>query len=293
MSTVKERVNNISRNDNLTVGMGPTTAKIELTGKCSLSCRFCFNKEMKKHGIRQNFMSTEDFQKAYSYVKSFPSMREIGLFYMGESGLHPNLKDFYKQVKDDGFFTFLTTNGTTTKNILPAIPYIDSLKVSWNYKNLEDFMAKTGLPAFMYHAISHNIKVLYQACHKNGKVLAISTVLDSAKEDYADAIKKLRHDEHYFIPLQTQGGSFSDGTDGVVGEADKPSSPLPCWSLFKGVYVDCNLNVRTCCYGHTDKHILGNLNDGSIATKEALQAAHLNGCVPDACHACLHENGAL
>lgn len=268
-------------------------AKIELTGRCTLNCSFCEHKEMCRRNERQNFMTEEEFQLAYNYVKSFPSMKEIGLFYMGESGLHPRLAKFYKQVHDDGYFTFLTTNGTTTKNIIPAIPYIDSLKISYNYADADDFIRKTGSTREMFRNIKFNMADMMKACHGDGKPIAMSTVLDGnpkvlkAQADWLCRV--LDFDEHYFIPLQNQGGTQEAGAGGVIGEAESPVSPIPCWSLFKGIYVDCELNVRICCYGHGKEHILGNLKDGpvNLMQKRKYMNQHLAGEIPKVCAKCI------
>ncbi len=291
--SVQERVKAISRNDNLAIDQKGTTAKIELCGMCSLDCKFCAHHGMKERWERQKFMTSTDFEIALHWLRSCrPDVTEVGLFYMGESGLHPGLADAYRKLKEAGYFTFLTTNGTTIENILPAIPYIDSLKVSWNYKGIMDFQNKTNAHAFAFDRIVSNIKELYQACHDNGKKLAISTVLDDDKEKYEGWLAVLPHDEHYWIPLQTQGGTFNEGQDGVVGESESPVNPLPCWSLFKGVYVDVDLNVRTCCYGHGREHIMGNLHSNwntiPAYNKEARQL-QLDGKIPAMCQACLRQ----
>lgn len=291
--SVRERVKAISRNDNLTIDQKGTTAKIELCGMCSLDCRFCAHHDMKAHGIRQKFMNKNDFELALAWLKERrPDVKEVGLFYMGEAGLHPQLPKAYARLKEEGYFTYLTTNATNIKYILPAIPYIDSLKVSWNYKGIMDFQAKTGVNAFVFDQIFSNIKKLYQACHENGKTLAISTVLDGNKEEYKRWLSVLPCDEHYWIPLQSQGGTFKAGQDGVVGESESAVKPLPCWSLFKGVYVDVDLNVRTCCYGHGKEHIIGNLhNDWSTipAYNAEARTLQLDGKIPDMCKECLRQ----
>lgn len=289
LNTVKARVDAVADNTQLTVNTQPVTCKLELTAACTLQCRFCHNSAMKAGGIRQHFISNNDFVMALDYIQSIPSIKEVGLFYMGESGLYPHLAEAYAMVKERGYFTYLTTNGTVIRNILPAIPYIDSLKVSWNYKNRTDFMAKTGMPAGMYDLIHHNIETFYYQCHKHGKTLAVSTVLDSTKEEYEDAISTLKFDEHYWIPLQNQGGTQDAGAGGVLGQADNLSTPLPCWSLFKGLYIDCDLNVRTCCYGHGDEHILGNIKDpDNIKSRQAFMEEQLQGKIPAICRDCLN-----
>lgn len=310
---VKERVDRIANNRNFSMATEPTMAKIEVSGFCPLNCKFCYQKEMKQEKDRRAgaLMSLMDFMSAYDYVKTFPSIKEIGLFYMGESGAHPDLPEFYKQVKSGGYFTFLTTNGVFSSNILRAIPYIDSLKVSWNYTGLTDFLEKTGTNAHYYYAIKENIKLFYDECHRHGKQLAISTVLDhQGREAYESALKQLPYDEHYWIPLQNQGGTQEAGREGVLGEDDHKVSPVPCWSLFRGIYVDSQLNIRVCCYGHSKEHILGNIKNikrsdcimGIAQTlkednpyeelRQKYREMHLNHCPPKFCNECLRkENG--
>lgn len=98
-------------------------------------------------------MTESDFECVLRFLKTVPSMKEVGLFYIGESGLHPNLSFFYRRLKEEGYFTYLTTNGTAASNVLRAIPYIDSLKVSWNYADVQDFALKTHADASMYSKI--------------------------------------------------------------------------------------------------------------------------------------------
>ena len=290
-STVKARVDAIANNHCLTLTTKPTTVKLELTGCCTLDCVFCAHHYMAKNKIRQKLLTQEEFDLAYNYIKSIPSIKEIGLFYMGESSLHPNLARFYKAIKKDGYFTYLTTNATKIDTTVEAIPYIDSLKVSWNYKNVTDFENKTRHSKEMYYLILNNIAALADICHKNNKKIAVSTVLDDCRESYREILSTILSmvDEHYFIPLQTQGGTFDIGTAGVVGEADNPVNPIPCWSLFKGLYIDCDLNVRTCCYGHNKDHILGNIKDNNIQDNIIYKQQQLNGKIPNICKKCLRN----
>ena len=290
MSSIQERIKRISRNDNLTVDTKITTCKIELTGICTLKCHFCNNSSMKKNNERQKLLSDHDFEEILSYVSKFDSLQEIGLFYMGESGLHPHLATYYKILKDNGYFTYLTTNGTYIDNVIKAIPYIDSLKVSWNYKNKNDYIDNfASKSSCEYEKIIDNIETLYKECHKHNKRLAISTVLDTSKEEYLQELEKLSFDEHYWIPLQSQGGCNAKGLDGVVGEVENQVSPLPCWSLFKGLYIDCDLNIRTCCYGHEAQHILGNIKDGNIKDTNTFKQQQLEKTIPSICHQCLRN----
>ena len=293
--SIKERIDNVSRNDNLSLDTKPVMAKVELTGKCTLSCGFCANSAMRENNIRQKFLSEDEFELILKEVKSVPSIKELGLFYMGESGLHPKLCNFAQKAKEAGYFVFLTTNGTVINNIIKAVPYIDSLKVSWNYKNEADFIGKTGCTSAGFNLVIENIAKLCDECHKHNKTLAVSTVLDASPDDYIDVLKKLKYDEHYYIPLQNQGGTNEYGATGVIGQADNPVKPVPCWSMFKGVYIDVDLNARVCCYGHEEQHIIGNLRDnslGNLINDEGLckwKKQHLENKIPEICSKCLNN----
>lgn len=290
---LKNRVIDISRNDNLSLDTPPTTVKIELTGRCTLDCVFCNHHSMKEKNIRQKLLSREDFNIILQQLLTISSVREVGLFYMGESAIHPLLKDFYKELKKYKYFTYLTTNATTIENIIPAIEYIDSLKVSWNYKNMEDFIWKTRSPANVYDKIISNIYKLDNLCRSIGKHLTISTIMDSSKNEYISALKKFDGIDHYWLPLQTQCGNNKVGIGGVSGELDHMVKSIPCWSLFKGIYIDVDLNVRMCCYGHHDEHVLGSLKRSSLSeilkSDKVIQIKqkHLQGDIPSECYSCL------
>lgn len=288
--TVKERVDRISQNIDLRVDQLPTSAKIEICGKCTLSCKFCYQNKMKSLDIRQKIMSNSMFDKILAFIQTIPTLKEVGLFYMGESGLDIDLARKYKIVKSLGYFTYLTTNGTIKQTILDAIPYIDSLKVSWNYKDVNDFIAKTNSTEKVFYQIIANIAEFANRCHLYQKELTVSTIVDTCKDDYFDCLKQLSFDQHYWLPLQTQYNINSNGIGSVVGQYDNQSSQIPCWSLFKCLYVDVDGNVRQCCYGHTDDHILYNIYDvPSFYLPQKLldiRRQQLDGSIPAICKKC-------
>ena len=294
--SIKDRIDRISDNANLSMNTKYTTCKIEISGICNLNCSFCYEKELRKSRKRQKFMLLDDLKLVLDVLEDKVStIKEIGLFYMGEPGLNPALPELAKECKDRGYFVFLTTNGIITNTIVEAIPYIDSLKLSWNYKNIDDFDKKTNIgensKSSIYKMIQVGSERMYNACHKYGKTLACSTVLaeDDKKEDYAEALSQLYFDEHYWIPMQSQAG-YIDALDGVVGEYDKQSNPIPCWSLFKGVYIDADFNIRTCCYGHDDSCIMGNIKTNPNFDKNEIKLQHLNGNIPKMCKKCLKHS---
>lgn len=69
---------------------------------------------------------------------------------------------------------------------------------------------------------------------------------------------------------------------------------MPCWSLFKFLYVDVNLNVRACCYGHHECHKMYNVRDVDrykIPDDVVdMRKKHLLGIIPTQCESCLVGN---
>ena len=291
--TVQDRVQLISDNTNLNLNTKITTAKIEITGVCTFKCHFCYQNIMIAKNERQKFMTDTEFNQVLEYLKLYPDLKEVGLFYMGESGLHPNLAQYYKQLKKLGYFTYLTTNGTCLESVKQAIPYIDSLKVSFNYllNGSNDIHEITRTNYIPITKIIDNINIFAKECKKYNTEFALSTVIDESKYNKESHSKTMDYlfpnIFHYYIPLQTQGGYNNKGLGGVVGETESKVNQIPCWSLFKGLYIDADLNVRTCCYGHTDKHILGNIKDMKVVNKKELLQQHLSNQIPDICKECI------
>lgn len=295
--SIVDRIDSIADTFNLSIDTPVTTAKLEATGICNMDCRFCYNKTMREKKERQRFITKNDFSLMLDALLKLETIKEVGMFYMGESVFHPDLVYFYKTLKEYNFFTYLTTSFGVMMidKLSPCIRYIDSLKISWNFKNYYDFHEKTGRTLEEFTRFIYSINKIYDIVHHYNKKLSISTVLDynESINDYDFILSKLKYDEHYFLPVQSQGGTYKEGKQGVVGEYNKQSSPLPCWSLFKGFYVDCEMNVRTCAYGHMKEHILMNLYNGFskeeyYKQKRKYLILHINGIIPTICKKCLN-----
>lgn len=291
---IVNRINYISDNTNLSMDTKPVTCKIEVSGTCNLDCRFCNHSNLKD---RFKLMSLKDFEEVINFVhKNYPSITDIGLFLMGEPGLNRELPEMYKMVKniDRNYFTFLTTNGLFIKYITKSLQFVDSLKVSWNYKNEKDFEEKTDTSIDAYYDIRRNIKRLYKLCKEYNTSFSISTVIDEKndkKEDYYKSIEGFEYDYHYFLPLQTQGGYVKDAKGGCVGNDSRyESNPIPCYCLFKGLYIDVNKNIRICPFGNEEHHIIGNIYNGiDMNYYNKIKEQHLYGSIPKQCEKCLNS----
>ena len=115
----------------------PKSVKIELTGRCNYACGFCALRMREKQPKLRDDMELEFFKKITRDM--FESgVEEIGLFYLGESLMAPELTiQATRFLKEElGMpYVFLTTNGSlATIAVVDGLMAagLDSLKFSIN-----------------------------------------------------------------------------------------------------------------------------------------------------------------
>ena len=68
-SAVKDRVDRISNNKDITMNTPYTTCKIEVCGICNMKCEFCYEKELARSNTRQKKMNIEDLKLVLDTLK--------------------------------------------------------------------------------------------------------------------------------------------------------------------------------------------------------------------------------
>jgi len=105
----------------------PEEVKVELTQRCNLDCKFCFNKIHQ----RKKELSTEEVKKVINNIvnSGIKAVRFTG----GEPFLRKDLKVILKYAKSKGLYVILNTNGTfiDEKNI-KILNCIDDILVSFH-----------------------------------------------------------------------------------------------------------------------------------------------------------------
>jgi sulfatase maturation enzyme AslB (radical SAM superfamily) len=285
---ITQRIDAVTKIDEIRVKSGgiqppPKSVKIELTARCNLMCKYCAT------GMRK--VTPPEDMNFYFFKKITEDMRisgveEIGLFYLGEPFMNPELLCMASDwVKNHLGFTyvFLTSNATlASPEAVEALleTGIDSVKWSVNFADEDQFSRFTGRKEELFYRAINNIQNSW-ALRNRGEYrtkLSASSILygedQKAKMDTFLAKEILPYvDRHYWLPLY-QMSMYKEHlqkvmgyvpTAGNMGRLDdvtlKPTrKSLPCWSAFTEGHVRADGGLSACCFGSDDKFDMGILD---------------------------------
>ena len=255
----------------------PKSVKIELTGRCNYRCGFCAlrtRKEQPKGDMDYGlFMRmTREMREA--------GVEEIGVFYLGESFMAPELlaKAIRWCKRGLGFpYVFLTTNGSLCgADVLLDVfdAGLDSLKFSVNAATPEQFREVMGVKPSLYADALRAIKTARQlrdSCRYDCGIYASSIRYDGEQQEAMEALLA-EHvlpyvDEHYWLPLYSMGSLATQReaelgykpTAGNQGRLGALREPLPCWSAFTEGHVTADGYLSACCFDADGRWRMGDL----------------------------------
>lgn len=151
MATITERISqtyNIPEEYLTETPPVPRSVKIEVTSRCDFKCFFC------EHTFRDDEHADIDQELLYRMLREMAEagVREVGLFWIGESMLVKALPKYVAYAKSLGFGNvYLTTNGrlATPKRIDALLKAgLDSIKFSVSGSNRQNYITVTGVDAF-------------------------------------------------------------------------------------------------------------------------------------------------
>jgi MoaA/NifB/PqqE/SkfB family radical SAM enzyme len=260
----------------------PKSVKIELTGRCNYRCGFCALRMREDQPKVSDDMSL-DFFKEITKEMFDAGVEEIGLFYLGETLMAPELAVKACQwLKDIGMpYVFLTTNGSLAgERTIHALMNagLDSLKFSINASDLEQFESVMGVKKKLYSQALDNLRRAFDIrnrCKYKTKIYASSIKYDGQQQERMEDLVSERVkpfvDEHYWLPLYSMGSVATQRekelgyrpTAGNQGRIGGLVNPLPCWSAFTEGHVRCDGQVSLCCFDADGRFQVGNLHEDS------------------------------
>lgn len=138
-----------SNNLNFVFDENPKEICFEVTARCNLSCRKCFNKiYYNQNCLNNDVLSFDDIKKIIDKIPvNFVSQIRIT---GGEPLLREDIFDIFKYIKQKGFKIWLNTNATLIdENIAKRISkYVDNVLISLNGYDKKSEKNITGLDSF-------------------------------------------------------------------------------------------------------------------------------------------------
>ena len=276
----------------------PRSVKIELTGRCNYRCGFCA-----LHTREEQPKGDMDFALFERIVTQMAAagVEEIGLFYLGESFMNPELLvEAITYCKAVGIqYVFLTTNGSlaTPSWVLRCMAAgLDSLKFSINAADPAQFREVMGVAEKNFEAALTNLRLAREMRDISGYscgIYASSILYDGDQQAKMEALIKERVlpwvDEHYWLPLYSMGSLATQReqelgyrpTAGNQGRVGALREPLPCWSAFTEGHVTADGYLSACCFDADNRWQMGDLRKQTFMDAwhserfTALRAAHL------------------
>lgn len=264
----------------------PKSVKIELSPVCNYRCSFCALTQRAKQPGMDECMELTFFKKIVTEMYE-AGVEEIGLFYLGESLMNPELTmAACKAAKEIGIpYVFLTTNGSrctpeVAKGLFEA--GLDSLKFSIT-STRDRFKEITGVKEALFDASLRNLESAIQVRDEGGYdcMISASSIRYDGKQgeqmqEIVDWIKSIMtgpRDSHYWLPLYSMGDVASETeqevigvnpTAGNMGRADAKVPPLPCWNVFTEGHIRANGDVSFCGFDADGRFVVGNLHKQSF-----------------------------
>ena len=279
----------------------PKSVKVELTSRCDLQCFFCSLtfKERSKGDIDREFLF-----KLLGELKEC-GVKEVGLFWLGEPLLVKELPEYVAYAKKIGIeYVFITTNGrlATPERLKPVFDAgLDSVKVSFNAADKEQYKKATGVDAF--ETVSNNLKRFKEIRGNNSKpAIYASSIFDpNSSRNIYDEVHPFVDplvDQHYGLRLYGEF-TYDEKVEGAPRPVEKVKvrtlqDMLPCWSVFTEPHISYNGFLSICYCDHDPKLFVADLNKMSFREAwhsekyQEIRRAHLSKNVTGyACENCI------
>jgi MoaA/NifB/PqqE/SkfB family radical SAM enzyme len=265
----------------------PKSVKIEISGRCNYSCKFCALRTREKQPTED--MDFDLFRRITADMRA-AGVEEIGVFYLGESLTNPELTVScveYLKAELGMPYVFLTSNASlATREVVEGLMAagLDSLKWSVNAADTAQFKEIMAVKPKLFEDALTNIRNAWDVRRKGGYktgLYASSIRYDGEQQVKMEALLKARVvpyvDEHYWLPLYTMAMRSAEikaklgytPTHGNSGRYNPKTGlptrdPLPCWAVFTEGHVRCDGHLSACCFGADDKFDVGDLTRQSF-----------------------------
>ena len=251
----------------------PEIYTLELTNHCAMSCRMCPHDLMKRS---RGFMSFETFKKVIDQIKPYAN-RDLCIHGIGDSLLHPDLREFVRYAKSKNISLRVSTNPislTEKSSHILIEEELDHLFISLDGINPETYRYLRGERANYQQALKRiqYFIDLKKALKKKKPYIEISMIRLKETEKEVEEFKKKWEtsgvDNVLIKAFKTWDGSIQsikelaspDQLSDVARQKERYSCIRP-WLIISILWDG---RVVPCCYDYDAKYVIGSVNEESI-----------------------------
>lgn len=262
---IKQRIDTIAHKVETGWVKLPRSVKLELAAVCNHNCVYCSVPKLQKD-LPVKFMDIELYKKCVDDLYAL-KIKELGLFHMGESTLHPQFKEMVRYATDKKWFSiFITTNGTHLEMLKECVKLnIKSIKFSLNGYSRRIHKEVTGKDDFS--RIIKNLKDLIAYRNEIGsttEISASSIYYNTPEQDvFAKKMSEIA-DAFYMTPIYNHAGKvdnkyikLTDNKFIISNTCDKP-----CFGLWNLGHIKVDGTINMCRFGMDHEFDIGHINDG-------------------------------
>jgi radical SAM protein with 4Fe4S-binding SPASM domain len=251
----------------------PARVIIETTNRCNLNCPFCLvgmqNNLMNGHGNvahdlmtrEMGMMSPETFKRVRAQLKSF-GIKSALLHFQGEPFLNKHTPEFARQLKTDGLYVGVFTNGQAfSDKIIKRIAQAEIDLIRFSVDGVTENTYQQNRVGGKFKNVYENMKKLV-AAHNDKKTRIEWQFLPLKNNEHEVETAKRLADEigvHFFL----KGYRVTDPE--LAPDNKKLRSSFlkkPCTDIYQQLGIYWKGDVVPCCYDVDGHDIMGNiLND--------------------------------
>lgn len=250
---------------------GPSYVELELTGKCSLDCLFCYRKSLTsgEHG----HMEAATFIKVLEGMRSFVQPYTLCMTGSGEPMEHPEFYSFIETAVKENLLEqlIIETNGVhADSNFKTFISKTENskVKVIINNNGLDKASYERFHKTDAFETVQKNIISLSELNAGSERIyiqiMKINETDEFAKEtdikSYLDKYYDFWEGQKVPIILQKQNVYFGRIQDRRYSDLS-PVKRTPCWHLQRDIYVLSDGTVSFCKQDIDGENSYGNLKN--------------------------------
>ena len=228
---------------------------VEITNICNMHCSFC-------HGHSRPFrrMTREEFSHILDQLKG--QTEYVYYHLMGEPLTHPELPEFLKMAKAQGFKSVITTNGTLLHKHGPALLEAGLHKISISLHSFEEDAPETyraylqQAADFADTAAKAGVVVVFRlwnrGCDEGRNDIALDFLQQHIQGQWKENTRGFRIREKFYL-------EWGDRFQWPDREAPIQGEQVRCYGMVDHFGILCDGTVVPCCLDSDGVIALGNV----------------------------------